>query len=49
MIFSFNDVVSVERHGVGRHQWNVPLSEIPTILRVSDQAVLLSNKALTDL
>lgn len=25
----------VSMHGVGKHQWNVPLSEIPVILRVS--------------
>ena len=39
----------MERHGVGRHQWNVPLSEIPTILQVSGQARLQSKKALIDL
>ena len=35
---SFDDAVAVERHGVGKHQWNVPLSEIPTILQVTYQA-----------
>ena len=49
MMFRSNDIVSVERHGVGRHQWNVPLSEIPTILQVHDQTGTLSNKALTNL
>ena len=30
-----NDFGSVEQHGVGKHQWNVPISEIPLILKVS--------------
>ena len=49
MTFRSNDVASVERHGVGRHQWNVPLSEIPTILQVSDQVRPLSEKALINM
>ena len=32
---SFADFGSVEKHGIGKHQWDVPLSEIPIILKVS--------------
>lgn len=28
-------IISVSYHGVGKHQWDVPLSDLPFILQVS--------------
>ena len=41
------DFVSVSFHGVGKHQWDVPLSEIPFILRLRKQKNILLGNGLT--